>query len=85
MGLFGNDKQAGSVLIQQLQESEARRKQLAASLKIERERSQALEDQLGKANAELAEARRSVARARARQKASVERANRFKARVTSDL
>ncbi|WP_186229397.1 hypothetical protein [Burkholderia gladioli] len=84
MGLFGGDgKQESALLTQQLHESEARKKQLAAALKAEREKSQALEIQLGKVNAELVEARRAVARARAKQKASVERANRFKVRLTS--
>jgi chromosome segregation ATPase len=83
MGIFGGDRPADEVeaLQQQLREGEAKRKVLATALAEERKQTAALRIELGKANGELAAARRAVAKARQRQKASVERANRFKAKL----
>jgi chromosome segregation ATPase len=66
---------------QQLQESDAKRKALATTLADERKQIAALRIELDKANAEVAAARRAVTKARQRQKASVARANRFKAKA----
>lgn len=82
MRIFGDDQSEEiAVLKRQIQESEAKRKLLAQTLATERKQSEVLTIALGKAVAELADAKRAVAKARDRQKASVERANRFKARL----
>ncbi len=84
MGIFGDDKgEEIEALRKSLRDSEGKRKQLAQSLANERKRAEALEIELGKVRAELAEARRAVGKARDRQKDSVERANRFKAKLGS--
>jgi|GEM_PF-3891631 len=82
MGFFGEDRtEEIEDLKQQISDSEAKRKKLSVALAEERKRVEALRIDLGKVNAELATARRAVAKARGRQKASVERANRFKTKL----
>jgi CHASE3 domain sensor protein len=84
MGIFGDGKADEiEALRAMVKDSEAKRKQLAQVLADERKRAESLEIELGKVRAELVEARRTVAKARDRQKSSVERANRFKARLAS--
>ena len=84
MGIFGDGKADEiEALRAMVKDSEAKRKQLAQVLADERKRAEGLEIELGKVRAELVEAKRAVGKARDRQKASVERANRFKARLES--
>lgn len=85
MGLFGDDRtEEIGALQQQVSDGEAKRKALARELATERKTIEALRIELGKAQAELATAKLAVAKARDRQKASVERANRFKAKLGAD-
>lgn len=85
MGLFGDDRAEEIEALQhQVKDSEGKRKALARELATERKTIEALRIELGKAQAELAAAKRAVAKARDRQKASVERANRFKAKLGED-
>lgn len=84
MGLFSNtDERDGeiSALRAQAEQDSKAKKRLAAELAEARKRADILAIEVGKTKAELAEARQQVARIRQRQKASVERANRFKARL----
>lgn len=82
MGFFGDDK---SVQIGALQKEKdelgAKANRIYAALVEARGRIERLERALAVANAEVASARRLVAKARERQKASVERANRFKSKL----
>lgn len=85
MGLFGDDRaEEIEALNQQIEEGVKRRKALAEKLVAERKVAEALRIELGKIQAELAAAKRAVAKARYRQKASVARANRFKAKLGSN-
>lgn len=90
MAIFSNNKEAEvaalnqqiDTLNQQIQDGAKRRKKLAQMLTEEREKVAALEIRLGKAIADLNDAKRSVARTRKIARASVERANRFKDKLT---
>lgn len=59
--------------------SESSRKKLAVDLAAERQRSEALEIELGKSQSQVAEAKRQLVQARQQRRASVARANRLKA------
>ncbi|CAJ0808530.1 hypothetical protein LMG19087_00245 [Ralstonia wenshanensis] len=84
MGFFCDDKSAQiSALQQEKDELGARAKKIYAALIEARSRIEQLEGALAVANAEVASAKRLVAKARERQKASVERANRFKSRLNN--
>jgi chromosome segregation ATPase len=82
MGIFGDDRtEEIEILRQQVVDGDVKRKNLAQELAAERKRIEAMGLALARANAELAYAKRAVQQARQRQKASVARANRFKAKL----
>ena len=82
MGIFGEDIGAQlNALRQQMEACEAQRKEQAQELAAERKRSAQLVIELEKAAANLEAAQHAVLRMRARQKNSVERANRLKTRL----
>ena len=82
MGIFGDDIGAQLyALRQQLEACEAQRKVQAQELAAERKRSAKLSIELEKAAANVEAAQRAVQKMRARQKNSVARANRLKARL----
>lgn len=85
MGIFGDDRTDEIEALQrQIATGEVKRKELAKALATERKSTEALRIELGKAQAVLTAAKRAVTKARDRQKASVERANRLKAKLGSD-
>lgn len=82
MKIFGDDIGAQlNALRQQLEACETQRKAQAQELAAERKRSAQLSIELEKAAANVEAAQRAVQKMRARQKNSVERANRLKARL----
>ena len=84
MAIFGSDSKTGQQideLLLQLQESESARKKLLANLAEANRKIAELENNLAMKEAKLNEALRAVTKARKRQKNSVERANRFKAKL----
>jgi len=83
MGIFGDNKAETDLLAQQLQASETQRKRALLALKEARELVAALEARLNATGQELAEARRRIARGRERQRALLERANRYKAKLAA--
>ena len=84
MAIFGADRSSEvEALKLQLQDSETKRKALSVALATEKKRADALASELQIAQASLQSAKQSVEKARKRQKASVERANRFKAKSES--
>lgn len=86
MGFFGDDKTAEiEGLKANLGRSEERRKQLAAALTDEKKRSAELAAQIEVDKAEIEQLKAVLMKARQRQKASVERANRYKNRKTINM
>ncbi|MGN8064914.1 hypothetical protein ACTJK4_24970 [Ralstonia sp. 22111] len=82
MGFFGDDKSAQIAALQREKDELGAKANKIYSAYVEaRGRIQQLEGALAVANAEVASAKRLVAKARERQKASVERANRFKSQL----
>lgn len=84
MAIFGIDNKADSridKLMAQLRESESARKKLSADLAAANQKITELENLLLMAKAKEEESRRRLIKARQRQKNSVERANRFKAKL----
>ena len=85
MGFFGDDKAEEIAGLQrQLNESEVKRKRLAAALSDARQQIAEIATEKEKLIVQLEKARQTAQQARRRQKASVERANRFKARLNED-
>lgn len=80
MAFFGDSKAVEELeqLKSALQKSEAARKKLAGELAAAQQRGAELAQQLASMAGELDKARAAVLKARKRQRASVERANRFK-------
>ena len=84
MALFGSDRsEEVESLRLQLNDSETKRKSLTVAFAAEKKRADALASELQIAQAALQSAKQSVEKARKRQKASVERANRFKLKIES--
>lgn len=84
MAIFGSDRSSEvEALRLQLQDSEAKRKNLSLALAAEKKRADALASELQVAQASIQSAKQYVEKARKRQKASVERANRFKSKIES--
>ena len=84
MAIFGADRSSEvEALKLQLQDSETKRKALSVAFTAEKKRADALASELQIAQASLQSAKQSVEKARKRQKASVERANRFKSKIES--
>lgn len=84
MAIFGSDSKTGQQkdeLLLQLQEFEFARKKLLANLAEANRKIAELENNLAMKEAKLNEALRAVTKARKRQKNSVQRANRFKAKL----
>ena len=84
MAIFGSDSKTGQQkdeLLLQLQEFEFARKKLLANLAEANRKIAELENNLAMKEAKLNEALRAVTKARKRQKNSIERANRFKAKL----
>lgn len=84
MAFFGDNKAAAEELEQlkaALQKGEAARKRLAAELAAAQQRGAELAQQLAAMVGEVDKARAAVLKARKRQRASVERANRFKSKL----
>ena len=84
MAIFGSDSKTGQQideLLLQLQKSEFARKKLLANLAEANRKIAELENNLAMKEAKLNEALRAVTKARKRQKNSVQRANRFKAKL----
>lgn len=84
MAIFGSDSKTGQQideLLLQLQESESARKKLSANLAEANRKIAELENNLAMKEAKITEALRAVTKARKRQKNSVQRANRFKAKL----
>lgn len=86
MGIFGDDKTAKIEALQgQIAKSEEKAKGLAAELARERAKTAALQAEIEAGKAQLDQAKAAMVRTRQRQKASVERANRFKAKLSTGL
>mgnify|MGYP000727758548 CR=1 FL=1 len=84
MGIFGDDKSDRIAALQrQKDELEAKARKIYEALTEARLRIKQLEGALALANADVASAKRLAAKARLRQKASVERANRFKSKLAN--
>ena len=84
MAIFGSDRTSEfEALRLQFQDSEAKRKNLSLALAAEKKRADALASELQISQASVQSAKQSVEKARKRQKASVERANRFKLKIES--
>jgi hypothetical protein len=84
MAIFKSDSKINrqaNELLSQLRESESARKKLLANLAEANRKIAELENNLAIKEAKLNEALRAVTKARKRQKNSVERANRFKAKL----
>ena len=84
MAIFGSDSKTGQQideLLLQLQESESARKKLLANLAEANRKIAELENNLAIKEAKITETLRAVTKARKRQKNSVQRANRFKAKL----
>jgi outer membrane murein-binding lipoprotein Lpp len=84
MGFFGEDK---AIEIQSLKDalklSEERRKKVAAAFAAEQKKAVELKIQVEAMKAEVQQLKAAVMKARQRQKASVDRANRYKSRLTN--
>lgn len=86
MGIFGDDKTAEIEALQaRIAKSDARSKALAAELAQERAKTAALQAEIEAGKAQLEQVKAAMVRTRQRQKASVERANRFKAKLSTGL
>lgn len=83
MGIFGSDERDTKIaqLINELNQRENNRKKLIQALTEARQRVIGLEQDVARLKTELDVSRQAIAKARRRQKASVERANRFKRRL----
>jgi len=82
MGIFGDGgAQEIADLQQRVNVLSSEKKQLGQKLAQAQQRAAELTAEIERMRAEVAKAQRSVQRARQRQKASVARANRFKARL----
>ena len=84
MAIFKSDSKINrqaNELLSQLRESESARKKLSANLAEANRKIAELENNLAMKEAKITEALRAVTKARKRQKNSVERANRFKAKL----
>jgi len=90
MGIFGenaeisNLKNENSVLQSRIDNSKNKYAKIYEALQTERAKSALLTSELASLAAQLAKAKTSVVQARKRQKASVERANRFKEKLHVD-
>lgn len=83
MGIFGGSEKEAEVtrLKEELKRVQTERKKLAAELGQERAKAEGLAGQIEQGKAELRKIKAALIKARQRQKGSVERANRFKARL----
>ena len=84
MAIFGSNSKTGqqtNELLLQLHESESARKKLLANLAEANRKIAELENNLAIKEAKITETLRAVTKARKRQKNSVQRANRFKAKL----
>lgn len=84
MAIWGDNNKAAEELEQvrsALQQSEKARKRLAAELATAQQQAAALAQQIAGLQAEVEKARAAVLKSRKRQRASVERANRFKSKL----
>lgn len=85
MAFFGEDKSAQiDDLKNALRASEQRRKDLSKQLACEREKSAALLAEIEAGKSECEKLKAALVKVRQRQKASVERANRFKTKLSSE-
>lgn len=86
MGIFSDDKSAEiDGLRAQIVKSEEKAKALAGELARERAKTAALQAEIEAGKAQLDQVKAAMVRTRQRQKASVERANRFKAKLSTGL
>jgi chromosome segregation ATPase len=84
MGIFGDDRSEElSQTKEGLKKSEAARKRLSADLADARSQIAELSTRLAQLTADLGRVQSALRKARQRQKASVERANRFKAKLVN--
>lgn len=84
MAIWGDNKASEAELEQArsaLQASEKARKRLAAELATAQQHAAALAQQIAGLQAEVEKARAAVLKSRKRQRASVDRANRFKSKL----
>lgn len=86
MGIFSDDKtEEIEALKERIAKSDARAKALAAELAQERAKTAAMQGEIEAGKAQLEQVKATMMRTRQRQKASVERANRFKAKLSTEL
>jgi hypothetical protein len=84
MGFFGEDKtEEIQGLKEALRQSNERRKELAAALAAEQRKVVAIQADIDAGKAELEKMKAALIRAKQRQKASVDRSNRYKSRLAT--